>query len=340
MDIVNKTSDEMLARLNAIDNALSSEGLTDDAVEALRTCQSDLVGQFTVAAEYAQALADETGVEFPNPLASTELDNTTAEVVLTPEQQEFKESLMDGFELSYSTYTSLLDVMNSTKERKKDKLETATEAEAREVIEDLLTPGVIHEAMRNVEEFTNNPEKNSPEARARILLVVDQDLNASDETAVAKDLQTRFKEVWHGEDYVYEPLHNQDTAHKATSPDAKVRALVAFDHLTIRKGVVTEQRTQLKAHNNDTNNDTLYVTGDDIAAMTRITQLIGDGAIDAVTEGHVEDRFRTTYYKDVLAEPVGGRVSNVCVRVDGRVFRARSYVESGHPSRALMVPKV
>ena len=295
----------------------------------------------SVVAEKSAAYALSVVPSFRNEVVLPTVETSPETDTLSPEEQEFKESLLAGFELSYGTYTSTLDTMNNTPERINNKLQEATETEARAEIDALLTPAVVRESMDSVARFDTLDEKDKHglEARARVLLVVDQDLTATDETAATKDLQRLFKDAWSGDDYVYPPFHGETTAKRATKPGAKVQAVVAFDHLNIPAGTAKEQGVLLEVHNKDKNAQTEYITGDDMAFIAHTRQLIAEGKIDTTNSEYVENRFWATYYRDVLAKPVDGCVPFSCVGASGRVYRGFSDVWNGYPSRALMVPK-
>jgi len=351
---INQPVDEMLARISAIDATLEQVGLTGDAAESLQAGREVLLGEFTLAAEYAETISEETGVEFYNPFNNGTSETDSNPDVLSPEEKQFKESLLEGFEVSYDTYATLLDVMNTAKDRKENKLELASEEEAKEAVETLLTPGVIREAMRQMEEFSVNPEENSPEVGFDIILAPNEDLNASDETVVAKHIQSKLKDAYSGNDYVYEPFHNRATAHWADATGASIVAALAPRHLNIRKGekTVTESGEELtptesqgavvRAQNEQLEQDgvELVTSGIDTFAMTHIARLIEDGAIDTKDGNYLQERFWATYYKDVLAAPADGGVPLVCVGGYGRFYRGVSYVDLGRPSRALVVNKL
>jgi len=100
MKVTNTTGPEMLAQLAAIDDALYEVGLTDDAAEALLDGQANLNGRIATAAAHAQTMSDETGVEFPNPLAGLESTNypedhpeDNSEVEPNPHSPELQERL-------------------------------------------------------------------------------------------------------------------------------------------------------------------------------------------------------------------------------------------------------
>ena len=337
----NQTGLEMLKRLDKFNTILDNPALTTDATEVIDVERKRLKAQFNAAANYTGQLAIELGMEFPNPLDGMESD--TNPETLTPEELEFKESLKASFETSYGTYSSLLDAMNGSKDRSKrssEKLEVASEQEAQTAIEALLTPGVIREAMSQIEEFSANPEDKSPEAGFDVVLIPNDDLTASDENAAAKHLQSLIP-AWDGDDFVYEPLHNETTAHKAKPDvDNAVIAVLAPRHLNMRKGVVADQADRLDKIKADETSEAYLETADDITAITHATQLIAEGLIDTTSEGYKEERFWATYYKDVSAEPVDGCVPDSYVDDDGRFICYDSDARDGDPSRALVVPKL
>jgi len=259
---------------------------------------------------------------------------------LTPEEQEFKESLLGGFNTSYDVYTSTLDVMNAQERRINNPLEQATEEKARQVIEELLTPGVIREAMANVAAAEDIPENEEYGLipRARVALMVDQNTTAADETVAAEDLQAKFEKAYSGDDYLNPDFHNESTAHKATRPGAIVRAEIVFDHLNLPSATATEQKTLVDTHNEAPDTETKYKTGDNMVFVAHINQLVAEGLIDTTTESDVIERFYASYYRNVsAAEPGVGRVSGSCVYDDAQVCRDYSGVRNDNPSRASLV---
>ena len=345
--IQNQTGAEMLNELTMLDGVLAVGGLTTDARTPIEAKRGEVHTKFARAAKYAVALATETGVEFDNPLKGLASTEAITLETLTPEEQAYKEAILEGLGVSRNSYSSVMDAMNSTKARKqgKNKLSVATETEARTALEAVLTPAMIRAEMAQIAEFTANPEQGSPEAGFDTLFITNKSLTADDETALANHLQGKLT-AHSGKAYTYEPLHNGSTAHVATSSDAKVLAVRVPKHLNVRKAentaeqtAVDVQKTAVEAHNN--NPDTTYKLqmASDLEALTHIALLIDTNAIDTTNPNYDEKRFWSSYYKNVLAAPVDGCVSDVYVGDDGRLCRSRSDVDYDDPSRALVVPK-
>lgn len=270
---------------------------------------------------------------------ATTPENTNPEA-LTPEEQAYKEAILEGFAVSHESYASVMDVMNGTKARKaaKNKLPVATEAEARRALEAILTPAQIRAEMAQIVEFTTNPEANSPEAGFDTVFVADKDLTTEDETVLANVIQSKLK-TYKGEAYVYEPLHNDGTAHRGSDSGVSVRAIRTPRHLNVRAGNVATQKATVEAHNNNPDVSYKLEMADDLTAMSHIALLVDTGAINTTNPNYDEKRFWATYYKNVLATPVDGYVPNVYVNDDGQLGRDGSYVYDDRPSRALVVPK-
>lgn len=324
------------------------------ALEATKLGLEDEAARHRNLANEAGAIAGRSYIDGLSAQLEQSLNLASPEAILTPEEQEFRESLLEGFELSYGTYTSMIDAMNHTDERKNNKLEQATEAEAMEAIDALLTPGVLREAMRQMEEFTAHPiesgDMKSPEAGFDIILMQNDNLTAADESAVAQGIQAVLP-AYNGTDFVHPPMHNEQTAHKANGADTKVTAALAPRHLNIQPApekadrglgdTATEsQRKAVLAQNETLKADgvELVTSGIDLEAMTHIAQLIADSAIDVASKGYDRNRFDATYYKDVLADSVDGYVPDVYVRDSGQLYRSDSHVVHDLPSRALVVP--
>lgn len=347
----NRTGVEMLDQLAVIREAQGVEGLTPDAADALNTAYNGVVAALTEGAEYAIALSEQTGVTFYNPLAermgaTTDITAEQSET-LTEEEQAYKETVLEQLKTSFGSYQGVMEAINGSSDRENDeaKLPIATEAEAQAALEAVLTPAMIRAEIAQIAEFSTNPEANSPRPGFDTVFIPNADLTATDETAVAAYLQ-RLIPVYQGEDgaYLYPPLHNQETAHKADVGNAaNVTAVRVPRHLNVRGGTVAEQKAAVKAHNDPKQNpDATYVLemADDLAALSHIALLVARGDIDTTNPDYDEGRFWATYYKDVLAKPQDGVVPDVYVDGDGQVFRDRSDVYFDVPSRALVVPKV
>ena len=313
----------------------TKNGLTEEATRL--GYQANIMGVFAGKA-YLSTL--ETQLEAGN---GKETLATTPET-LTPEEQAYKETALEQLKVSFSSYENVMGAMNSHR-NPQDKLFIAGEEQAKTALEAILTPAMIRAEMAQIAEFTANPEENSPEAGFDTLFIPNESLTAGDETALANHLQAKLT-AYGGEAYTYEPMHNSDTAHKATGSDTEVLAVRVPKHLNVRKGVGTEEKTAVQsqaddvnAHNNDPNTSYKLQMGTDIEALTHIALLIDTNAIDATTPGYDDKRFWSIYYKNVLQEPVDDFVSYVCVGVDGRLYRNGSDINNDPPSRALVVPK-
>jgi hypothetical protein len=262
---------------------------------------------------------------------------------LTPEEQAYKEEAIKSLFVSYGSYDGYAHAIHKGK---RSKLSLATIKEARVAFEATMTPATIRAEMAQIAEFTANPEENSPEAGFDTVFIPNTDLTATDETAMAKYLQDKIEAFASANGAYVDPvLHNDDTAHKATSNDVKVLAVRVPRHLNVRRSINTSKKAAVRfqadaveAHNN--NPDTAYKLemADDLTAMAHIALLIDTNAIDTTTS-YDEKRFWSTYYKNILVTPIEGYVANVCVDDYGRFARDRTYIDIGSPSRALVVPK-
>ncbi len=344
--VQNQTGAEMLSELTMLDGVLAVDGLTADARTPIEAKRGDVHTKFALAAEYAVALAQATGVEFDNPLkglASTEAITPSPET-LTPEEQAYKETALEQLKVSFSSYENVMGAMNSHR-NPQDKLSVAGEEQAKTALEAILTPAMIRAEMAQIAEFTANPEGNSPEAGFDTLFIANESLTAEAERALANHLQDKLT-AYSGEAYTYEPMHNQATTHRGNGSDAKVVAVRVPKHLNVRKGVATSEKTAVQdqadtvnAHNNDPNTSYKLQMATDMEALAHIALMIDTNAIDTTTPGYDEKRFWSTYYKNVLQTPVDVCLSDVFVNDDGQLYRYRSDVRNGYPSRALVVPK-
>ena len=276
--------------------------------------------------------------------AAHEADTTSLET-LTPEEQAYKAEALEALRVSYGSYTAVMEAMNGTAERNTDgdanRLPVASEAEAKVALEAVLTPAMIRAELAQIAEFTTRPEANSPEPGFDTVFITTARLTAADENAVAAYLQSKLP-AYKGKPYIYEPLHNETTAHgghDTTDAETKVVAVRVPRHLNLRRGTVAQQKEAILAHNQDPKQGTTLQTANDLIAMMHIATLISSGKLDTTTEGYDETRFWATYYKDVLAAPRGGVVPRVCVFGGARFDRDGSGVSGGDPSRALVVPK-
>lgn len=265
---------------------------------------------------------------------------------LTPEEQAYKAEALKGLRLSHGSYVSVMEAINGTAKRRagrgQNKLPVASVAEAQAALEAVLTPAMIRAERAQIAEFTANPEANSPEPGFDTVFITTKALTAADENAIAAHLQRKLP-AYPGKSYIYEPLHNESTAHRGNDTDdteTKVVAVRVPRHLNLRRGTVDRQKAAIEAHNQDPGQNTTLQTASDLVAMTHIATLIDGGAIDTTTEGYNEARFWATHYKDVLAAPQGGVVPGVVVYGDARFNRGGSSVGYDGPSRALVVPRV
>ena len=154
--VQNQTGAEMLSELTVLDGVLAVDGLTTDARTPIEAKRGDIHTKFALAAEYAVALAQATGVEFDNPLkglASTEAITLSPET-LTPEEQSYKETALERLAVSEDSYVRNMSAMNKGK---RNKLSVATPEEARTAFELVMTPAMIRAEMAQIAEFTANP---------------------------------------------------------------------------------------------------------------------------------------------------------------------------------------
>lgn len=321
-------------RLNKLGLGLGSKVLTDLGTD--KDVAEDSLN-------YARSVVPNFRTEVQLPRVESIANNGA----LTPEEIIFKETLLGNFETSYETYTSVLDVINDNTSRKtkENKLEIATEAESRTAVEALLTPGVVRHAMREMKEFSEKPEANSPGVGFDIVLVPNVDLTIEDEDAVAAKIQSLMTQSSITGDYgcsgyKHDLLHNQSTAHKSDSTtDSPVVAVLAPRHLNMRIGNVSDQKANLNQHNQRPEAETKLQTADDITAMAHILALIEQELVDTTTIDY-KNKLWITNYKNVSAQPMYGQVPYCEIGSGGIMLVRGSWnIEYDSPSRALMVPK-
>ncbi len=343
----NLTGEQMLEQMNKIDGALDQPDLTPDASDALVARRKELLGQFTVAAEYAQALQNGTGAKFPNPLEGLSPDSADrseeqAGAELTPEEQAYKDEALKGIGDSLTAYTTAIDLIN-TGRRSDAEMTVASKDEALAALEASLTPEQIRAEMAEIELFKANPDLIPENAKYNLepgfdtVLIPNTDLDAEDETAVADGLQAMFNKVCSGAAYVNPNFHNQETAHKADpNNSAELIAVRVPRHLNVVRDTVAKQRAELEdKYGKEKAKET---TIEDLVNLIRMIKLAQTGRIDTSTPGHDYRRFWVTYSRDVMSKPFDGRVSGSCVLDYGQVLRGYSVFADDGPSRALVVP--
>lgn len=337
-----KTAEELLAAAKTIEQAAIPGTALEVGATALLASRYDAAARdFAYVNNSVPNFRTEVEGGLSVTPATYEADTTSLEI-LTPEEQAYKAEALEALRVSHGSYVSVMDAINSTKNRRatNNRLPVANEAEAQAALEAVLTPAMIRAERAQIAEFTANPEANSPEPGFDTVFIPTKALTAADENAVATSLQGKLP-AYDGEPYVYEPLHNQATAHGGNDTDNTVIAVRVPHHLNLRRGTVAEQKAAIETHNQDPEQDTTIQTASDLVAMMHIATLIASGELDTTTtEGYDEARFWATYYKDVLATPRGGIVPGVYVSADARFGRVCSNVYRDSPSRALVVPRV
>lgn len=338
-----KTAEELLAAAKTIEQAAVPGTALEVGATALLASRYDAAARdFAYVNNSVPNFRTEVEGGLSVTPATYEADTTSLEI-LTPEEQAYKAEALEALRVSHGSYVSVMDAINSTKNRRatNNRLPVANEAEAQAALEAVLTPAMIRAERAQIAEFTANPEANSPEPGFDTVFIPTKALTAADENAVATSLQGKLP-AYDGGPYVYEPLHNQATAHHGENTrdtETKVVAVRVPHHLNLRSGTVAEQKAAILTHNQDPEQGTTLQTANDLIAMMHIATLIDRGVINTTTEYYDKARFWTTYYKDVLAAPQDGIVSSVYVNDAALFYRLGSFVDRANPSRALVVPR-
>lgn len=279
-----------------------------------------LVGSVTVAETAAVE-------ELPVPTESSE--------TAAPERAPLSaESLLATFDTAYQTYSSLVDTSNAqraeVKGRKKPEQLEATDANTvkADVEAILATPGVLEELQAEVDFFTRNPEVDSPEAGFD-LVIVPEDLTATDEQAIAKNVQTKITTQY--SPYIRSEAYNDKRTPAVTGKGYRVA--FAPRHYNVPKGTANQQTNWMNAKNQATVATELQ-TATDGEALAQISNLGANGELN-----DPDTRFDRTYFKRFDQAPLGGFVSNVRVNGFGGLFLGESRVRNGGSARALVVPK-
>lgn len=259
----------------------------------------------------------------------------TAELVPSPEATPLSpESLLEGFDQAYQTYSFLLDATNSAraeaKGRKKPaQLEAVTTDTVRTDVEALLAnEAVMAELQAEVDYFTANPEVDSP-TPGFDLVIVPEGLTATDEQAIAGGVQAKITTDY--TPYIRPEAYNDKRTPEVTGKGYRIA--FAPRHYNVPKGTATNQTNWMKGNNQRTA-ATQLETATDAEALAQINNLADTKQLD-----NPSTRFDQTYFRRSDQAPLGVSVSDVCVDDVGRLFLDWSYVHDGLSTRALVVPK-
>jgi hypothetical protein len=259
----------------------------------------------------------------------------SSQEISTPEQAPLSpESLLEGFDQAYQTYSFLLDASNGARARAKGhqkpaQLEAVPADTIRADVEALLAnEDLMAELQAEVDYFTANPEKDSPTPGFEIG-IVPEGLTASDEQAVAEGVQAKITTEY--TPYIRPEAYNDKRTPEVTGKGYRI---VFFPkHYNVPKGTAQNQTNWMNGSNHHTTTTELQ-TATDAEALAYINGLADTGALD-----NPSTRFDQTYFRRSDQAPYVDRVSRVYVSDIGRLYLSRSVVHDGDSARALVVPK-
>ena len=257
------------------------------------------------------------------------LDDSPDQLPLSPE------SLLEGFDQAYQTYSFLLDAANSDRAEvkgynKPDQLPVIPADTIRADVEVLLAnEAVMAELQAEVDYFTANPEVNSP-APGFDLVIIPESLTVHDEQAIAKDLQGKIPSDYE-QPYIRPEAYNDDRTPEVTGKG--YRLAFAPRHYNVPKGTAKNQANWMNGNNRRTTATELQ-TATDAEAMAFINGLVDTKQLD-----NPNTRFDQTFFRRFDQAPHDDVVSDVCVDGLGRLYLDLSDVRDGCSARALVVPK-
>lgn len=259
----------------------------------------------------------------------------------TVEAASLHESILNGFDTAYNSYSSLLGVANKRRasvlgSKKPEQLKAVEADTIRTDVEAVLTPHILDELQDNVDYFSVNPETHSPEASFR-LVIVPEGLVEADEQAIAVDLQMQLKNqlgVNYYTPYIRPAAYNDKRTPAVTGKG--YRFAFAPVHYNVPSGTASTQAEWL----NDMNQvgATELQTATDAEAMQFISQLLTDKQLPKGT-GLDPARYHATYFRRLDQAPHDDYGSFVRVDDRGRLILGGAYVHYDYPARALVVPK-
>ena len=261
--------------------------------------------------------------------------DSTSETIKSPEAPNLiPESLLRSLDTALVTYSSFADTVNTAraeaKGRKKPaQLEVVDADIIRKDVEALLAnKGLMAELQAEIDYFTANPEEDSPEAGFE-LVIVPEGLSASDEQAIAHDLQGKIPS--YSAPYIRSADYNDKRTPEVTSKG--YRLAFAPRHYNVPKDTTTNQANWMNAKNQRTT-ETKLQTATDAEAMAFINGLVDNQQLD-----NPDTRFYQTYFRRFDQAPHDDFVSHVGVDGINWLFLGGSFVGGVDPARALVVPK-
>lgn len=317
-----------------------------NALEAIEAAVDGIVATVAEAdrPQLDEALAQRYGraVETVGPAAvgatvETVASSATSETP-TPEAPTItSEGLLATLDTALTTYGSQLDTVNTARDeakgRKRDKpapLEAVDHNVIRAEVEALAAdPAILADLQAEADYFTANPETNSP-AVGFDIIVVPEGLTATDEQAIAKDVQAKITKDY--TPYIRDARYNDKRTSEATGKGYRVA--FAPRHYNVPSGT-TNSQTNWMNNANESTSATQLQTATDGEALAQINNLHqADGELNDPTT-----RYDKTYFRRFDQAPVGGGVSSVVVDGFGWLSLDRSGVDYGYSARVLVVPQ-
>jgi hypothetical protein len=269
--------------------------------------------------------------------AQSETATTTPET--TPEAPIISsEILLATLDTALKTYSSLLDVTNNERakvqdDKKPEQLEAIDQAIIRAEVEALVSePAILAELQNEADYFTANPETHSP-AVGFDIIVIPEGLTATDEQAIAEDLQTKIITDYRS------PRIRPEAYNDKRSPvitGKGYRIAFAPRHYNVPEGTTAWQRGWMGNENDHGlhTDATEMQTAADAEALAQIINLQATGELN-----DPNTRLDRSYFRRFDQAPFGDHVSSVYVYDYGRLYLAKSGVRNIGSSRALVVPK-
>ena len=265
--------------------------------------------------------------------------SAVAEVVEAPDSPEqtllSPESLLEGFDQAYQTYSFLLNAVNGDRAEvkgynKPDQLPVIPADTIRADVEALLAnEAVVAELQAGLDYFTANPEVTSP-APGFDLVIVPESLTVHDERTIAKDLQGKIPSDY-DQPYIRPAAYNDGRTPEVTGKG--YRLAFAPRHYNVPSGTAKHQTNWMNG-NNRRNTATELQTATDAEAMAYI-----NGLVDTEQLNNPATRFDQTYFRRFDQAPRDDAVSNVLVDPYGKLLLIESDVHFDLSARALVVPK-
>ena len=262
--------------------------------------------------------------------------DSTSETIKSPEAPNLiPESLLRSLDTALVTYGSFVNTVNTARaEVKRHKKPAQLEVVDADIIHRdvealLANKGLMAELQAEIDYFTSNPEEGSLEAGFE-LVVVPEGLSATDEQAIAHNLQGKIPSSY-SKPYIRPNNYNDKRASEVTSKG--YRLAFAPRHYNVPKDTTTNQANWMNAKNQRTT-ETKLQTATDAEAMAFINGLVDNQQLD-----NPDTRFYQTYFRRFDQAPHDDFVSHVGVDGINWLFLGGSFVGGVDPARALVVPK-